>query len=91
VHFGVAHWLKKLKTFGFQTFDSIMDESYDNIQDDILRWQTAFDQVKWLSQQNHTELLQKIKPILDHNHNRLYAFQQEKFDEMRELVQGHLK
>lgn len=90
VHFGVAHWLKKLKTFGFQTFDSIMDESYDRIEDDIMRWQAAFQQVKWLAQQDHPALLQKVKPILDHNHNRLYAFRQEKFDEMRGLIQAYL-
>jgi hypothetical protein len=33
----------------------------------------------------------KVKPILDHNHYRLYALQQEKLDEMRRLVESHLK
>ena len=91
VHFGTAHWLKKLHSFGFQTFGSVLDESYDDIEDNIKRWRAAFEQVKWLSQQNHTELLLKIKPILDHNHARLYAFRQEKFDEMRSMVVSHLK
>ena len=91
VHFGTAHWLEKLRLFGFQTFGSVLDESYDNINDDIKRWQAAFEQVKWLSNQNHTELLQKVKPILDHNHARLYAFRQEKFDEMRAMVVSHVK
>ena len=91
VHFGVAHWLEKLRSFGFQTFDSVLDESYDRIEDDIKRWHAAFEQVKWLSLQNHTEILQKIKPILDHNHARLYAFRQEKFDKMRSMVVSHLK
>ena len=91
VHFGAAHWLKKLRSFGFQTFDSVLDESYDSIEDDVKRWQAAFEQVKWLSKQNHTELLQKIKPMLDHNHARLYTFRQEKFDEMRAMVVSHLK
>jgi len=91
VHFGTAHWLEKLRLFGFQTFSSVLDESYDNINDDIKRWQAAFEQVKWLSNQNHTELLQKVKPILDHNHARLYAFRQEKFDEMRAMVVSHVK
>ena len=91
VHFGTAHWLKKLRSFGFQTFDSVLDESYDDIEDDVKRWQAAFEQVKWLSNQNHTELLQKVKPILDHNHARLYAFRQEKYDEMRTMILSHLK
>ncbi len=91
VHFGTAHWLEKLRLFGFQTFSSVLDESYDNINDDIKRWQAAFEQVKWLSNQNHTELLQKVKPILDHNHARLYAFRRQKFDEMRAMVVSHVK
>ena len=91
VHFGTAHWLKKLRSFGFQTFNSVLDESYDSIDDDVKRWQAAFDQVKWLSKQDPVALLQKIKSILDHNHARLYEFRQEKFDEMRSMVVSHLK
>lgn len=91
VHFGTAHWLEKLRSFGFQTFDSVLDESYDSINDDVKRWQAAFDQVKWLSKEDPVALLQKIKPILDHNHARLYEFRQEKFDEMRSMVVSHLK
>jgi hypothetical protein len=91
VHFGVAHWLKKLRSFGFKTFDSIIDESYDEIEDDIVRWRRAFEQVIWLSQQNHADILQKVKSVLDHNHNRLYEFRQEKFDQMRHMIEPHLK
>jgi hypothetical protein len=91
VHFGTAHWLEKLRSFGFQTFGSVLDESYDSIEDDIKRWQAAFEQVKWLSQQNHTELLQKIKPILDHNHDNLYRFRKQKLKEMQERFVAYCK
>lgn len=91
VHFGVSGWLKQLREFGFETFGSVFDESYDTIKNDIQRWRAAFEQVIWLSQQDHSLLLQKVKPILDHNHNRLYEFRQEKFDEMRRLIESHLK
>jgi hypothetical protein len=91
VHFGTAHWLEKLRSFGFQTFASVLDETYDSIEDDVKRWQAAFEQVKWLSKQDPVALLQKVKPILDHNHARLYAFRQEKFDQMRAMVVSHLK
>lgn len=91
VHFGVADWLKQLREFGFETFGSVIDETYDSIKPDIQRWRTAFEQVVWLSKQNHSKLLQKVKPILDHNHNRLYEFRQEKFDEMRRMIESHLK
>ena len=91
VHFGAPNWLRQLREFGFKTFDSVLDESYDSIQNNVARWSAAFEQVKWLSQQDHPVLLQKVKPILDHNHNRLYEFRQEKFDEMRRLIESHLK
>ena len=91
VHFGQAHWMKKLKGFGFETFDSVLDETYDSLDlIDVERYAAAFDQVKWLAQQDHPALLQKVKPILDHNHNRLYASRQEKFYEMRGLIQSYV-
>lgn len=90
VHFGVSHWLEKLRSLGFQTFDSIIDESYDLIDDDVQRWRAAFEQVQWLSQQNHSEILLKAKSILDHNHRRLYQLKEEKFKEMRDLVESRL-
>ncbi len=91
VHFGAANWLKKLRSFGFKTFDSIIDESYDDIEDDVDRWQAAFKQVEFLSKQNLVNVLLESKQILDHNHRRLYEFRQEKYDEMRRMIELHLK
>lgn len=91
VHFGTAHWLAKLRSFGFRTFDSIIDESYDSIEDDVQRWRAAFEQVQWLSQQNHTQILLTAKRILDHNHRRLYEFRREKFAEMQQMILPHLR
>jgi len=91
VHFGAAHWLSKLRSFGFETFGSVLDESYDDNEIDVLRYRAAFEQVQFLSQQDHPTLLQKVKPILDHNHNRLYRFQEEKRQELIDKIQGYLK
>jgi hypothetical protein len=92
VHFGQANWLSKLKSFGFETFDSVLDETYDTISHiDVWRYRAAFDQVGWLSKQNHPALLQKVRPILDHNHDRLYRFKEQKLADMRQLILGHLK
>lgn len=85
VHFGAANWLSTLKSFGFETFDSVLDESYDaQSKIDTRRYKAAFDQVEWLSKQNHPALLQKVRPILDHNHDNLYRFQKQKLKEMQE-------
>jgi hypothetical protein len=91
VHFGVPNWLKTLQSFGFQTFNGVLDESYDSIEDNITRWRLAFEQVIWLSKQDPKKILTQVKPILDHNHARLYAFREEKFNEMRAMILDHLK
>jgi hypothetical protein len=92
VHFGQAHWMRRLKSFGFETFDSILDETYDTLDIiDVERYAAAFDQVQWLSKQNHPALLQKVKPILDHNHDRLFRFKLDIEADMNQLILGHLK
>jgi hypothetical protein len=91
VHFGQAHWMKKLKGFGFETFDSVLDETYDSLDIiDVERYAAAFEQVKWLSQQNHAALLQKVRPILDHNHHWLYQFKREKTQELMCKIKEYL-
>jgi hypothetical protein len=92
VHFGQAHWMKKLKSFGFETFDSVLDETYDSLDIiDVERYRAAFEQVQWLAQQDHAALLQKVRPILDHNHHRLFRFKSEIESNMAQLILGYLK
>lgn len=91
VHFGVANWLRQLRALGFETFGSVIDESYDTDVRDIFRWRRAFEQVQYLGKQNMPALMQKIKPILDHNHHRLYELRTEKYQESRDFLLAHLK
>ena len=67
VFFGAQHSLKRLKDWGFKTFDSVIDESYDNVFDPTRRWQQAFDQVTYLNQQNLKEIVDSLQSVLDHN------------------------
>lgn len=60
-------YLAQLKKLGFRTFGGIIDESYDNEVDDLLRWEQAWNQVKWLSEQPQEEILDRIRPIVEHN------------------------
>lgn len=91
VHFGAAYYLENLRSLGFETFDSVLDESYDRMfKDNVRRWRMAFDQVKWLSQQDPAKLLTKVKPILDHNHDRLQRLVKAKRDEMHRLIAHYL-
>jgi hypothetical protein len=60
-------YLANLKRLGFRTFGDVIDESYDTETDDLLRWQQAWDQVKWLSEQPQEEILERIRPTVEHN------------------------
>ena len=91
MHFGTANYLAGLRQLGFRTFDCILDESYDAVEKDIDRWRGAFEQVKFLSQQDHPAVMQKIKPVVDHNHNRLLELKQEILQQMQAMIQSNLK
>jgi len=71
VVFAQWRYLKYLKDLGFRTFDSIIDESYDEIRSENDRWMAAWEQVVWLCNQEQEEILDKIKQICDYNYNHL--------------------
>lgn len=60
--------LKHLRSLGFQTFEGIIDESYDLDPCHETRWNHAFDQVKYLCEQDQEKILDQIKPIVEHNY-----------------------
>lgn len=91
VHFGAAYFLHYLRSLGFETFDSVLDERYDTMaKDDVRRWRMAFEQVLWLSEQNHQQLLQKVKPTLDHNHDRLHRLNRAKQQEIYRTIEHYI-
>jgi hypothetical protein len=61
------HYLKNLQSLGFKTFNCVIDESYDDVLDNNLRYQLACEQILKLSQMPQQEVLDKIKPIVEHN------------------------
>jgi hypothetical protein len=69
VMFAGQHYLRNLRALGFQTFGSVIDESYDTIADNRIRWATACEQLRWLSSQDPAEIAVKIKPLVEHNFN----------------------
>jgi hypothetical protein len=62
-------YLENLRKLGVQTFDNVIDESYDQIFDDKERWQAAFEQVKRLCDMSQSEVLEKISNRVEHNYN----------------------
>jgi hypothetical protein len=68
---GCAHNLEYLRNYGFKTFSDFWDESYDSIEDPILRMQAVTNILQDLStmdaEQQKSMLLDMI-PVLDHNY-----------------------
>ena len=68
--------LAYLKSYGFQTFDRWIDESYDSIQDPDQRLQAIVDQTQRLCAMSDADLRQmhqEMQPVLEHNFNHLWS------------------
>jgi hypothetical protein len=74
---GRPHLLKYLKEIGFKTFDWLIDETYDTIEDNDLRMELIVKEIKKLNDIPIYELDNIVKlnfNILKHNHDLLNAF-----------------
>lgn len=91
VVFAIQGFLKHYRNWGFETFADVIDESYDDLANDIQRWSKAFEQVRLLCKENLPALLEKLRPRLDHNHHRLYEFDKQKTQQLKDFVVDHLK
>jgi hypothetical protein len=65
--FSGQHYLRNLRSLGFKTFDGIIDESYDSIEDNNLRFKSACEQITYLINQPQDKILEQIRPITEHN------------------------
>jgi len=72
---GTAGSLEYLRSYGFQTFSSLWDESYDDERDDIVRLEKIAQLLKELdalSQKEKQELFHASNDIIQHNYNHFY-------------------
>jgi hypothetical protein len=72
--------LAYLRSYGFKTFDGVIDESYDLIQDPDLRIEAVVQQLAWycgLSDKEKQDIIYALEPIIEHNFRHFYGeFQQ---------------
>lgn len=61
------HYLKNLRKLGFKTFGNVIDESYDDIRYDHERWNSAWDQVEWLCEQDPESIYNELHSVLVYN------------------------
>jgi hypothetical protein len=83
VVFSSQGYLKYLKSMGFKTFSTIIDESYDDIEDFDLRMQRAAEQLLVLSKLDPLVVEKQIKDIVDHNFNLLINTQWEEISDQQ--------
>ena len=68
--------LEYLRSYGFKTFNSVIDESYDKETDPDLRIQKVVEQLKWycdLSPEGKTQVQRELEPIIEHNFRHFYG------------------
>lgn len=73
---GPAYNLEYLRSYGFKTFGQWFDESYDTIEDPILRMDAITSLLTQISNYSLTELedmLKEMTPVLEHNYKLFYG------------------
>jgi hypothetical protein len=69
---GCAHNLEYLRSYGFRTFGDYWDESYDTIEDPVLRIEAIAQVIKTVSElstEQQMTMLLDMQPVLEHNYN----------------------
>jgi hypothetical protein len=79
ITFSGQYFLRSLRELGFKTFNSIIDESYDLEENNEIRFEKAWKCVEQLLNLPQEEVLEKVKPIVEHNFNHLINFQFDDF------------
>ena len=69
VFFGSHGQLAKLRDHGYKTFDPVIDESYDNVEDNVERWNMAFNQMLILFKKDAVSIYNSLETVLEHNYS----------------------
>lgn len=65
--------LKYLRSYGFQTFGDVIDESYDVIIDPVERLESVIKTMKGISASDRPQLMRRLQEITDHNRERFFS------------------
>jgi len=82
---GPPHTLKKLKELGYKTFNRLIDESYDTIEDSEKRLETVIELCTKIATMNHKELHElytNLKPEIIHNSNFFNKSKKERLENL---------
>ena len=70
---GNKHYLKNLRSIGFKTFDSLIDESYDTLDDHRQRADAISNLLSKLDMKKSKDFYLKSRKICDHNQSILLS------------------
>ena len=73
---GAVGNLSYLKSYGFKTFEGIIDERYDTIVDNDARTEAVVAQIAWycaLSAEEKRSVIEAIAPIVEYNFHHFYG------------------
>jgi hypothetical protein len=90
VVFSNANYYARLRELEYATFGSVIDESFDSDAVDHRRFGKTIEQMKYLAAQDPAQILAKVQPELEHNHNQLYRMIQQTREQMINLLQSRI-
>jgi hypothetical protein len=88
--FGIKGFMAELRALGYRTFDPVIDESYDMIEDNYQRWQRALEQLVTLQRADHRAVYAELAPVLAHNRQHLLAAESRAHSAVQALLIKHI-
>ena len=86
--FGAQGSIAQLRNMGYDTFDRVIDHSYDGIEDNTQRWNRACKEFERLMQIDLHSIYVQCRSSLEHNQQ---LFLSSKSDRLNTLLKKSLK
>ena len=83
-------YLKDLRAAGFQTFDTLIDESYDQIATPTARIERIIDTVRDISRQGAAEFWEASRDICKYNQQHLVEYNQQQRAALPKTLEGYI-
>lgn len=83
--------LKQLREMGFETYSSIIDESYDDILSPQHRFESILKEIGRLSKEDITVTLKSVEPIIEYNQHHMFTTLVDTLNEDNNLLDKLIK
>jgi len=71
---------------GYRVFDNVIDNQYDTIKDNTLRWFALKEVLKSINQSPHEQWFHRCRADLEHNQTIFAQRQQEPLNKLLEML-----